>query len=98
MKLQTVIIQYTAVVLVGDERPKDEAFETVIEGIKAGTIEPSDRASLEPTHERDLPAAWVEQQPFVAASITDEQFAANACTAEGEQLNVVEIFDTLYKK
>lgn len=98
MKLQTVIMQFTAVVLVGDDQPKEEAFATVLDAVKAGTLTASDQVSLEPTHERDLPVPWLEQQPYVATSISDEAYAQHACTADGDPLNVVEIFDHLYKK
>ena len=98
MKLIIASVQYHAVVLVSDEADAEEASATLLDSIKAGTIQPADSFSLEPRHERDLPFDWKDQEPFVGASISDENYAQHAQTAEGENLSVSEIYAHLYKK
>lgn len=98
MKLRVVCVQYHTVVLVGDDGGDEEAKATVDTAIREGTLQPADAFVLEPKHERDLPADWREQEPFVGATISDTEYAAHAQTADGENLNSVEIYDHLYTK
>lgn len=101
-KLMVVCVQYHACILVSDGAniadAIKEAKDSVIATIKEGGLEPHDSFALEPKHERDLPFDWKTQQPFTAATITDEQFTQFACTAEGETLNALEVFKSLYTK
>lgn len=103
MKLMVVCVQYHACILVPDganiaDAIKD-AKDSVIATIKQEDgLAPHDSFAMEPKHERDLPFDWKEQQPFASANVTDEDFAKYACTAEGEALNSLEVFKSLYSK
>lgn len=104
MKLMVVCVQYHACILVPDGASIADAIkdakDSVIATIKQqeGGLEPHDAIAMEPKHERDLPFDWKTQQPFTSANVTDEQFAQFACTAEGEALNSLEVFKSLYSK
>lgn len=101
-KLMVVCVQFHTCILVPDgadaTAPLQEAKESVLATIRAGGLEPHDAFAMEPKHERDLPFDWKDQEPFVAATIDDAAFAAYAQTADGQNLNTLEIFKSLYTK
>ena len=81
MKLIAVGVQFVAYVLVQDD-PK-EAIEVVDAAIRSldDPLKAIDSHALEVMGAKDVSIVWADQVPFVAASVTDDDFAS--ITAEG---------------
>lgn len=81
MKLIAVGVQFIAYVLVKDD--PQEAITVVDAAIRSleDPLKAVDSHALEVTGVKDVSVDWTEQYPFVASSVTDEDFAA--ITAEG---------------
>jgi hypothetical protein len=93
-KLIAVGVQYIAYVLVADD--PTEALEVVNTAIRnvEDPLLPVDKHMLEVTGLRDIAVDWNDQAPWIAPSITDDDYAELA--ANGETTKA--IFETMKKQ
>lgn len=86
MKLLIIGVQYSIAVLVEDGH-EEEAQGVADAAIQSGELKPLDRFSIEARTVKEVPKDWLEQPPYVGASVSDAAFAA--ITKDGEDVTSI---------
>lgn len=73
-------------------RSPEACRETILDAIKAGTIQPTEIVAKEITMQNSIRASWVDQKPWVAADITDTEFE------QIKELTTLQAWDAFYKR
>lgn len=87
LKLYNVVVQYDIYIVAHDtgdaEQDKREAAEAVLSAIRDGET-PTEVVKYEIRSSRDIRSDWRGQKPFVAGTVTDEEWTNFAGTTTSE--------------
>lgn len=89
LRLYNTIIVYDVYVVA---RSAEAAREAILAAIDSGDAKATELVSKEITADRSIRSSWVDQPPYIAADITDEEFTA----LKGS--TTLAAFERLYKR
>lgn len=88
MRLYNTIIVFDVYTIA---RSAEAARAAILAAIADG-LDAQEMVAKEVTHERSIRASWVDQTPYVAPEVSDEELALL------KGMNTLEVFQRLYKK